>query len=103
MKFLRFIAADAAKGAEVSQVADKLWASPPKGIKALATYTCLGIAFPGLPPHTVLSIVVVEAESDEAMAAVTWPLALAGAEIWHVPVLEVPVVGAAEVEKKMRG
>ena len=102
MKFLTFSLVDVAKIAEVAQASDKAWASPPPGIKVLANYTCQGIAFPGVPPNTLVTIGVVEAESNEAMAAINWPIALAGATLWNVPVLELPVAGAAEVEKKMR-
>jgi len=102
MKFLSFGIVDVAKVAEVAQVSDKVWASPPLGIKALAIYMCQGIAFSGQPPNTLLTIAVLEAESNEAMAAVNYPMALAGATVWNVPVLELPVAAGAEVEKKMR-
>ena len=102
MKFLSFFVVDVNKAADVAQVSDKVWANPPPGIKALAQYTCQGIAFSGQPPNTLLTIGVIEAESNEALAAVNYPVALAGAMLWNVPVLELPVVGAAEVEKKMR-
>lgn len=102
MKFLMFAMMDVAKAAEFAQASDKVWASPPPGIKMLADYVCLGISFPGAPPNTVVGISIVEAESAEALTAVTYPMALAGASLWNVPVLEMPVAGAAELEKKMR-
>ncbi|TET39682.1 MAG: hypothetical protein E3J65_03395 [Dehalococcoidia bacterium] len=96
---------DAAKTAEVAQAADKVWASPPPGIKMLAHYICQGIPFPGvlLPPNTLVNVSVIEADSNEAIAATAYPLVLAGVTVWHVPVLELPVAGAAEVEKELRG
>jgi len=103
MKFLTFAIMDVAKAAEVAKAADKVWASPPPGVKLLVSYVCQGLAFPGVPPHTVVSIRVVEAESNEAIAAIMWPISLAGASTWNVPVLEMPAVGVAEVEKKLRG
>jgi hypothetical protein len=103
MKLLRFAMMDANKTAEVAKAADKVAASLPPGIKISASYACQGIAFPGVPAQTLVVVQVVEAESNEAIAASTWPLELAGATIWDVPVLELPVAGAAEVEKKMRG
>ena len=81
MKFVRFLMTDVAKVAGVAQAADKVWASPPPGVKLLASYVCQGLAFPGVPPHTVVSIRVVEAESNEAIAAITWPVSLAGASV----------------------
>ena len=105
MKFLLFAMWDAAKTAEVTQAADKVWASPPPGIKRLAHYICEGITFPGvlLPPNTLVSVGIIEADTNEAIAAASYPMVLAGVSVWHVPVLELPVAGAAEVEKKLRG
>ena len=104
MKFLLFSMFDAAKATDVSQASDKVWASPPPGIKALADYVCLAIPFPGgLPPNTVASVMVVEAESAEAMVGVAYPFLLAGATVWYVPVMELPVAAAAEAERKARG
>ncbi len=103
MKFLSFAMFDVAKAAEVAKVSDKVWASPPPGIKLLSAYVCQGKAFDGLPPNTLVSIDIIEAENNEALAAVNYPIALAGATIWNVPVLELSATGAAEVEKKMKG
>ena len=102
MKFLSFTVGDMGKVGQVAQASDKVWASPPPGIKLLATYTCQGIAFPGQSPDTLVSVSVIETESNEAMAAVDYPVALAGASLWNVHVLELPVARAAEMEKKMR-
>ncbi len=100
MKFLTFSMFDASKAAEVAQAADKVAKTP--GQKMLAQYVCQGIPFAGVPPSTMVAISVGEAESNEAIAAVHYPLALAGATIWSVPVLEMPVAGAAAEEKKYR-
>jgi hypothetical protein len=100
MKFLVFAMFDVAKAAEMAQVNDKLGETP--GRKVLAGYNCLGLAFPGVPPNTIVSISVVEYESAEAMAAVLYPLELAGATVWAVPVLEMPVGGHAATEKELR-
>lgn len=103
MKFLNFGIVDVAKAAEVSQAWDKFWASPPPGIKLLGDYMCVGIAFPGAPPNTMVGVNVIEAESAEALLALSYPLMLAGSSRWNVPVLELPLGGAAELEKKLRG
>jgi len=94
---------DAAKTAEIAAASDKIWASPPPGIKPLASYVCLGMPFPGIPPNSLVTVGIGEAESDEALAAVTYPLMLAGATIHRVPILEVPIGGGVEAEKKYRG
>ena len=100
MKFIGFAMFDAAKAAEVAQAGDKVAKTP--GRKVLAQYACQGIPFPGVPPNTMVVISVEEAESNEAIGASQYPLALAGATVWSVPVLEMPVAGAAAEEKKYR-
>lgn len=103
MKFLQFGMFDVAKAADLAAASDKVWASPPPGVKMLADYVCIGLAFPGHPPNTVVGVSVIEAESAEALTAVIYPLGLAGASVWNVPVQELPVAGVAELEKKLRG
>jgi hypothetical protein len=100
MKFLVFSMSDVAKAAEVAQASDKVAKMP--GQKVLAQYICMGMAFAGLPPNTLLGISVVEYETNEAMAAGQYPLALAGATVWAVPVLEMSVGRVAAGEKKYR-
>lgn len=100
MKFLSFGIYDVAKTPEVAQAADKVAKTP--GHKVLASYTCQGLAFPGVPPNTLVTIEVVEYESNEAMAAVQYPIALAGATTWVVPVLEWTTGRGAATEKKYR-
>jgi len=100
MKFLQFAMYDVAKGAEVAQASDKVAKTP--GRKLLALYTCIGMAFPGVPPNTLVAVSVNEYESNEAMAATQYPLVLAGATVWAVPVLEMPAGRAAVTEKKYR-
>ena len=94
---------DTDKAGKLVQVSDKTWASPPPGIELLSNFACLGIAFPGQPLNTIVSISVVEAESAEAIAATSYPLTLAGGAMWTVPALEIPAGRATEVEKKARG
>jgi hypothetical protein len=100
MKFMIFSLFETAKIAELAQVIDKVAKTP--GQKTIAQYACQGMAFSGLPPNTTLGISVVEAESNDALAATQYPLDLAGISTWAVPVLEVPVGGIAAEEKKLR-
>ena len=102
MKFFQFAMFDPAKAAEIAKASDKVWSSPPQGIKILADYVCLGIAFPGTPPNTVVSMSIVEAKTAEALTAATYPMSLVGATMWNVPVMEMPVAGVSGIEKKMR-
>jgi hypothetical protein len=85
---------------EVAQANDKTSKMP--GRKVLSQYMCMGMAFAGLPPNTLLGVSVIEYESNEAMAAAQYPMALAGASVWAVPVLEMPVGRGAAIEKKYR-
>jgi len=95
-----FTMCDTAKMAELAQIGDKVGKAP--GQKTIAQYACQGIAFGDLPPNTTLAVAVVEAESNEALAATQYPMGLAGMSTWAVPVLEVPVGGVATEEKKYR-
>ena len=103
MKLVRFATIDADKAADVAQASDKVWASPPAGTKILASYVGQGIAYPGAPAHALVAMQIIEAESNEAIATTQYPIMLAGATVWDVPVLELPVVGAVGVEKEYRG
>jgi hypothetical protein len=100
MKFLMFAMYDVAKTAELAQDADKVAKTP--GQKTIAQYACQGIAFAGLPPNTALSIIVLEVDSNEALAAIQYPLGLDGISTWAVPVLEIPVSRVVAAEKKYR-
>ena len=100
MKFITFDMFDVDKAADIAQAGDKLAQTP--GRKILAQYVCEGLAFPGQPPNTMVGISIGDFESSEAMAATQYPVALAGATIWAVPVLEMPVGGTAAEEKKYR-
>jgi hypothetical protein len=100
MKFLVFAMFDVAKAADMAEVNDKLAKTP--GRKVLSNYSCMGLAFPGVPPNTLVTVSVVEYENSEAMAAVLYPLEVAGATVWAVPVLEMPVARHTVTEKKYR-
>jgi hypothetical protein len=100
MKFLGFSIFDVAKAAEVAQAGDKVAKTP--GGKILAQYICQGIPFAGVPPNMMVVVSVEEYESNEAIAASQYPLALAGATTWAVPVLEMQAGGGAVTEKKYR-
>jgi len=101
MKFLSFSMYDVAKTAEVAAAGDKVVNTP--GVKVLGQYVCLAIPFPGVPPNTLVTCSITEAESAEVLAAVSYPLMLAGATVHRVPIMEVPMGAGAETEKKFRG
>jgi hypothetical protein len=101
MKFLTFVTYEPSKTADIAQAADKVAQTP--GIKPLNRYVCMGIPFPGFPQDLMCTVTISEAESSEAMAASSYPIRLAGASMWWVPVMEYEVGTAADVYKKYRG
>jgi len=103
MKFLTINVTDMANIPAVIQASDKVWATPPPGIKVEASYVCLGTPFPGVPPNTIVNFSISEVESAEVMATVSYPLMVAGSTIHRVPILEMPVGAVAKEEKKYRG
>ena len=103
MKFVVMSVWDVDKAAELGKLSDKLSATPPSGYKLLAQYVCLAHPVSGIQSGKGVSITVCEADSAEALAAVTYPSMLAGAEINTVPVIDMPIGSVAEVEKKARG
>jgi hypothetical protein len=103
MKCFVFVSTEWDNGANIAQAADKAWASAPPQIKLLARYLWLGIAFPGQNQGELLAMNIVEAETGEAVAAILYPVSLAGAKVTVVPVMELPIANAAELEKKYRG
>lgn len=103
MKFLSFTAFDVSRAKEMAQISDRVWGSPPKGIKMLSNHICLSPPFPGLPPTTMVTVAIMEADSAEAMAAAAYPMMLSGATITRIPVMELAVGGASKAEKKAKG
>lgn len=102
MKFIVFQLIDVSKVPDVAKAGDKVWGSPTAGLKVLAGYTCQGLAYPGMPSNTIMSIRIVEAESNEAISAAIYPVFVAGATVWTTPVMDLPAGTAAEVDKKLR-
>ena len=100
MKFLSFYMFDMTKAAEIAAAGDKVANTP--GVKLLAQYACQAIPFPGVPPNTMVVVTIAEVESNEALATANYPLELAGATTHRVPIMEMPVGGAAETEKQYR-
>jgi hypothetical protein len=60
------------------------------------------LAHLGVPPNTLVTIEVVEYASNEALAAAQYPMELAGATVWAVPILEMTPGRTTATEKKYR-
>jgi hypothetical protein len=102
MKFLIISTFEVAKATELSALNDMVLGNAPPGYKVLENYACLSAPFP-IPPNVMATVEITECDSAEAAATVNYPLMLAGATINMVPLMEMPVTGVAELEKKYRG
>lgn len=105
MKFLVFIMCAPPKAVGIARVADKAMREAPPGVKMLATYACQGVLpLPGTMENSqVTTVSVVEVETNEDLSAVLWPIAVAGALIYTLPVQDMPVPGLEKAEKGFRG
>jgi len=63
MKFLTINMTEVAKIPAVIQASDKVWATPPAGIKVEASYASLSAPFDGIPPNTNIGFNIIECES----------------------------------------
>jgi hypothetical protein len=103
MKILAISVFEPAKAGEAAKVLDKVLPNTP-GYKPLAMYMCLGNPFPGeIPPNSMVGITIAEVDNENALAAVSYPLALAGMSIHRVPILEMKAGKSAQTEKKLKG
>jgi len=103
MKILAISVFDPAKAGEVAKVLDKVLPNTP-GYKPLTTYMCLGNPFPGeIPQNSMVGITIAEVDNENALAAVSYPLALAGMSIHRVPIMEIKPGKSSETEKKLKG
>ena len=103
MKFLSINVYEVSKTAEIAQVADKVMTNTP-GYKSLATYLCLGNPFPGeIPPNSAVAFSILEVDNEEALAATSYPMSLAGANIHRIPIMEVKPGTTGDTERKLRG
>ncbi len=69
MKFLRFTMMNTANIPNVTQASDKTMASPPQGYKVLSVNACMGLAFPGQPEDTIVSISTIALNSPSPATA----------------------------------
>lgn len=102
MKFMRMTVAPADRVAEIGAASDKGWASVPRERRPEAIYTLMCVPF-DVPPNSIVTVTIEESDSAEAMVARAYPLIQAGGTVNIIPVLEVPIAGAAKTEKKYKG
>ena len=86
---------------EVAQAHDAAVASPPQGVKVLGRWA-IGGPLPGYPVGTGGLVVILEADTTEAVAAFWVPIALAGAPAFWVPAIELPTEAVKMVEEFRR-
>ena len=102
MKFAVLSSTPVDKLIEVTQAADKVWSNPPAGLKPFAHYAFLGNAFPR-ELNTAQAMVLVEAESSDAILAALFPITMAGCTMWCVPLADMPLAGISELPGKFGG
>ena len=103
MKMLSISTFDVAKAGDVAKATDKVYSTTP-GYKPLATYICLGNPFPReIPPNSIVTLTIAEVANENDLAAISYPLTLAGVSFQRVPVLEMKPGKSAETEKKLKG
>ena len=67
-------------------------------------YMCVGNPFPGpIPPNSMVGITIAEVENENALAAVSYALALAGMSIYRIPIMEMKPGQSAATEKRLKG
>jgi hypothetical protein len=102
MKFMTLSIYPVAKAAEVGAASDKVGASQPREGRPASAFMLMSVPFP-VPPNSLVAFSIGEADTTESMAARVYPIMLAGADVNIIPLLEVPIGGGAEAEKKYRG
>ena len=102
MKFMTLTIYPVAKAAEVGKASDKMWAGRSQESKPPCAYVLMTVPFP-VPPNSLVAVTIGESESAEELAARVYPMMVAGATVHIIPVLEMPLGGGEEAEKKYRG
>lgn len=103
MKFLTLSWWPGEKTAEISAASDKAAARLPKERRG-SNYILMCVPSElNVPPGSMVSVGISEADSVEDMAASLYPFALAGGSAQVIPLLEVPAGGSLKTEKKYRG
>jgi len=102
MKFLNFTVFDVHKSTDIAAVNDKFQAAPTEGYKVLHEFACMSPPFP-VPPNSIVGVSITEVKTTDAMLSHHYQLLLAGATIYRVPIMEVPLASSIDVERKGRG
>jgi hypothetical protein len=102
MKFMTLVFIPADKMAEVAAASDKVWAKAPRERRAQTTYMLMCNP-PDVPENCAVSFSINEGDDMEEIAASVYQMALAGAGVNIIPLLELPGGGAAKVERKYKG
>lgn len=102
MKFMMLSYIPIEKLAEVSATSDRVWTKARRVKRTASTYLLLSVPF-DVPANSHVTFNIFDADSAEEIAAIVYPIQLAGASIDIIPLLEVPVGGTAKAEEKYRG
>jgi hypothetical protein len=103
MKFMTLVIEPTEKIADIGAASDKAMANVPKGKRAECIYVMMCVPQLNIPPNSIVAFAIAESDTADEIAARNYPVMLAGAAVHTIPLLEVPVTGAAKAEKKYRG
>ena len=101
MKFMTMSVYPVSQSAEVGAASDQVSRDHPSEGAPSSFFVMMSVPFDA-PPNSIVAFSIGESDNAESMAARVYPLMLAGASVSIVPLLEVPVGGGAEAEKKYR-
>ncbi len=88
--------------ADMATASDKIWSKPPKGVKKLAQYALLA-PLPVQDSGRGRVIALLDAESEYALQSIEYIVALTGANISAIPVLEMTVApDMVKLEKQLK-
>jgi hypothetical protein len=102
MKFMIMNVLPVSRAADVSAASDKVQREQPREGGPASGFLMMSVPF-DIPPNSMVTFSISEQDSAEDIAARVYPLMLAGADVSIIPLLEVPIGGSVEAEKKYRG
>jgi len=101
MKFMTMSIFPVSKAADISAAQEKLVREYPSEGRPATGFLMMSVPF-DVPPNSMVTVSIGESDSAEDMAARVYPLILAGADMSVIPLLELPIGGMVEAEKKYR-
>ena len=102
MKFMVLAVVPIEKLGEAAAAHDKVWAAEPPERRPKSAYVLMCVPFE-VPPHSMVTTYIIEADTMEAVAARVYPIMLAGASVNVIPLMEFTPGGAAKAQERFKG